>query len=299
MSQSPASRRGGPSWVWWAFSLSCDLGAVALLANHRPFAALVVFLVPLPWVLPQFLIPSTTGFGPVTTRFATDRREVWLTIDDGPDPATTPQILALLEAHRARTTFFLIGTKVSRHPELVAAILRNGHTVGNHTDSHPCPTFWCASPRRLAAEIDRCAAALLKAGATPTPWFRPPVGIKNPFLHRQLAARGLDLILWSARGFDRVSRPAAALARIVRDVKPGAIILVHESGKPGSPRLTLLTQLLDRLEKEGYACVVPSAESLHNGSSGRFDTPKAPSEVEGQPNAGLRFRPRIDTNLHE
>ena len=257
--------RIGPSWGWWTFFLVFNLGALVLLASHCFLAALVAFLVPVPWVLPQFIVPSADGFGPVMTHFATDRREVWLTIDDGPDPITTPQVLALLETHRTRATFFLIGRKVSRHPELVAEIVRRGHTVGNHTDSHPCTSFWFAWPRRLAVEIDRCADALRRAGVTPMPCFRPPVGIKNPFLHRQLAARGLDLILWSARGYDSVSRPEAALRRITRDLQPGAIILVHEAGRPGPSRLPLLTRLLDRLARDGYACVVPPAGSLRSG----------------------------------
>ncbi|HZL46077.1 MAG TPA: polysaccharide deacetylase family protein [Opitutaceae bacterium] len=255
----------GSPWVWWVAVLLFDLGALVLLASHRPFAALVIFVVPMPWLLPPLVVPSAVGFGPVVTHFSTGRREVWLTIDDGPDPVTTPPVLALLDAHRARATFFLIGAKAARHPELVAEILHRGHAVGNHTERHPCLSFWFASPRRAAAEIDLCTEALRRAGAGTPRWFRPPVGIKNPFLHRLLVVRGLDLVMWSARGYDCVRRPAAALARITRDLRPGAIILVHETSRAGSPRLVLLTQLLDRLAQEGYACVIPPAESLHSG----------------------------------
>lgn len=253
--------------MWWGAVLLFDLGALALLVDHRPLAALVVFLVPMPCLLPPLVVPSSAGFGPVVTRFSTERREVWLTIDDGPDPVTTPPVLALLDDYQARATFFLIGAKVARHPALVAEILRRGHTVGNHTDQHPCFSFWCASPQRVANEIDRCNEALRRAGAGPQRWFRPPVGIKSPFLHRQLAARGLDLIMWSARGYDSVRSPAAALAKITRELKPGAIILVHETSRAGASHLALLTQLLDQLAQGGYTCVIPPAGNLRSGRS--------------------------------
>src|SRR4051812_6759239 len=125
-------------WLFFAFKSA----SIGLLLFHHPLAALTAFVIPDPWFLSQFLIPTTRGLGPVVTRFTTTRREVWLTIDDGPDPATTPKVLALLAAHRARATFFVIGEKVSRHPELVVEILRQGHSIGNHSHRHASPTFW-------------------------------------------------------------------------------------------------------------------------------------------------------------
>ena len=93
----PAPVHSRLPWVWWGAVLLFDLGALALLVDHRPLAALVVFLVPMPCLLPPLVVPSSAGFGPVVTRFSTERREVWLTIDDGPDPVTTPPVLALLD----------------------------------------------------------------------------------------------------------------------------------------------------------------------------------------------------------
>jgi peptidoglycan/xylan/chitin deacetylase (PgdA/CDA1 family) len=234
-----------------------------LLWSGHYFWAIPVFFLPAPWYAFQILKPSARGFGPVVTRFAAKEREVWLTIDDGPDPESTPQVLALLDDHGARATFFLIGEKVRRHPELVAEILRRGNTIGNHTHTHPCSWFWFASARKTAAEIDTCAAALRDAGASGIQYFRSPVGLKNHALHRLLAQRGLDLVLWSARGFDTTChRPAKVIARISVDLQPGAILLIHENASNAGRQTELFSQLFAHLKNEHYACVIPPSEAL-------------------------------------
>jgi peptidoglycan/xylan/chitin deacetylase (PgdA/CDA1 family) len=95
-------------------------------------------------------------FGPVVTRFRTRQKAVWLTIDDGPHPEDTPQLLELLKKHDAHATFFVIGRHVQKYPELARAILRGGHTLGNHTQTHPVLFFWSFLETRLAREMDQC-----------------------------------------------------------------------------------------------------------------------------------------------
>jgi peptidoglycan/xylan/chitin deacetylase (PgdA/CDA1 family) len=135
--------------------------------------------------------------------------------------------------------------------------------LGNHTHTHPLASYWIAGAARTGREIDACTAALRSAGAAPPFHFRPPAGQKSFFLHRELARRGLDLVLWSARGYDtQVRDPAHAVQRIQKNITPGAIILLHESGRPGSPRLEVLARLLAHLTADGYAAVVPGSEQL-------------------------------------
>jgi len=248
---------------WIPVVVSFKACAIALAAAHHVGAALAMFFAPDPWILLQFILPGAQAFGPAATTFATNRREVWLTIDDGPDPASTPRVLELLRRHGARATFFLIGQQVERHPELARRIASEGHTIGNHTQTHPASSFWRATPRVISAEIDRCVAALLLADAPFERLFRPPVGIRNPFLDSQLRARGMQLVLWNARGFDGGRRaPAAALATISRGIRPGGILVAHEGGIRAEERLEFVELLLGHLASEGYACVLPGRGAL-------------------------------------
>ena len=214
-----------------------------------------------PFVLYALFVPSAQGFFRVVTRFPTERKEIWLTIDDGPDPDDTPRILALLEAQGARATFLLIGERVARHPDLVKELVRRGHQVGCHTHTHPVGTFWCASPGRVGREIDDCLTALQACGA-PVRWFRAPVGIKNIFLGHALAARGLGCLGWSVRGRDGLDRdPIRVARRVLRRLRPGDIVLMHE-GPDVDPavRVTALARILAGLAERGFACVLPEVK---------------------------------------
>ena len=197
------------------------------------------------------LVPNCKWLGPVITSFEKDKKEVWLTIDDGPDPTDTPMILDLLDRNAASATFFLIGEKAAAHPELVAEILRRGHSIGNHTQTHPAFTFWRLGPVQTRYEIELCQATL---GARPV-LFRAPAGMRNLFVHPVLNALGLKLVGWTARGFDgRETNAAKVVARIQRHLRPGAIILVHESF-PVTKHV--FPELMKHLKKEGYTCILP------------------------------------------
>ena len=251
-------------WLALAVSATAKIFLFTLgLAQIHPAMAALLFFGPDLWMLAGLLVPNVGSLIPTATRFATDQREVWLTIDDGPEPATTVPMLDLLDRHGAKATFFAIGDKASAHPELVAEICRRGHTLGNHTQTHPLAAFWLSGPRRTAREVDACDAALQRAGAAASPWFRAPAGIKTLFLRGVLADRGQVLVGWSARGFETFSgSPAAPLRRLKRNIRPGAILLVHESATHGAARMALLTALLDHLSATGYRCVLPGRGAL-------------------------------------
>ncbi len=200
------------------------------------------------------LRPNVQWLGPVITHFHTANREVWLTIDDGPTD-DTPAILELLAAHGVKATFFVKGVLADARPDLIAAIEKEGHGVGNHSHTHPSASFWCLPPADIAAQIDRCNAVL---GAVR--YFRAPVGMKNPAVHPALLRRGMRLIGWSIRGFDTVTNDAQRVAaRIIPHVEPGAIIVMHQ-GRPHS--VACISRVVDELLQAGYACVIPSDERL-------------------------------------
>jgi len=241
-----------------AISLACKAIAVLLWFLGYRWVAVVFFFGPDFFLLYALFVPSAQGLGPVITRFQTDRKEVWLTIDDGPDEQDTPRILDLIDRYGAKATFFVIGERAARHPDLVAEIKRRGNEVAHHTQTHPVALFWCASRFRVRRELDDALKVLAGAGIRPR-WFRSPVGIKNIHLSEALKERQLAAVAWSVRGCDTVCRdPERVKARIMRGVKPGAILLVHE-GAGVSPRVRIraIEGVLSALKASGYACVLP------------------------------------------
>jgi peptidoglycan-N-acetylglucosamine deacetylase len=211
------------------------------------------------------VVPSLQGFGPVATKYCTRAKTAWLTIDDGPDPDTTPHVIALLEKYGARATFFLIGAKAAKYPALTRMIFDAGHTIGNHTQNHPQFSFWRLGPKALAREIDAFEGTITSLGIAPSLWFRAPTGMKNPFLHPILAARGLRLVGWSARAYDtRIDDSAKIVQRIKRSVVSGTIILLHEGPHPEAC-LPALELLLAELTAERFQLVLPEPKELLAG----------------------------------
>jgi len=241
--------------------MGTKLAAAALFWTGHRWAAIPVYFSFDPWFLWQILIPTASGFGPIATRFRTLQREVWLTIDDGPDPLTTPRVLTLLDEYKARATFFVIGENVRRHPELAAEIARRGHTLANHTQTHPAASFWAAGPARIRREIDACNAALEAAGLPAASYFRAPVGIKTVFIHPVLARRGMDFIAWSARGYDSIVDKATATRWILQHLQPGAIVLLHE-GRSDLSRIAVLEGVLKGISEAGFSTTIPERASL-------------------------------------
>jgi peptidoglycan/xylan/chitin deacetylase (PgdA/CDA1 family) len=237
------------------------LGPVGLLLlwPHSRIAAVGVLALSQALVIYPTLRPNVQWLGPVVTHFASDANEVWLTVDDGPTD-DTPAVLDLFDAHDVKATFFVKGVLAEQQPELMRAIVARGHTVANHSHTHPAGSFWCALPGRVAAEVDACNRALAGVTGSASRWFRAPVGIKNPAVHPALARRGMRLIGWTARGFDAVVQdPEQVLARVLPDLRPGAIILLHQ-GRAHS--LRVLERVIAAIEERGYRFVVPDDERL-------------------------------------
>lgn len=223
-------------------------------AHDLALAATTLFLAPT-------LIRNCPWYGDVVTRFRTSKKEIWLTIDDGPDPHDTPEILEVLRRHQARATFFVIGRKVMKYPSLARAIIEAGHDLQNHTYSHPACCFWSASPRDAEKEICLGSAAIHTVTRTKPSLFRAPAGLANPFVHAAAEKAGLTVIGWSASGNDGIPHdPDIVLSHIMRRLRPGTIILLHEGPvagmRPGT-RAQTLDRLLSQLHLRGYRTVRP------------------------------------------
>jgi len=181
---------------------------------------------------------------------------VALTFDDGPSADVTPRVLAILREKNVRATFFLVGSQVDRHPALARGVCTEGHTVGNHTYSHPS-LFCFLTPRRLRDEIGRAQQVISRTTGVRPAYFRSPVGLRHPLLEPALEQASLTFVLWALRTYDtRALKPDALRRRILDKVQPGSIILLHDRSGPGSEAmLATLPGVIDRLRARGYRFV--------------------------------------------
>lgn len=177
------------------------------------------------------LWPRSHWLGPNWTRLplaAVARREIALTIDDGPDPVVTPLVLDLLDRYAVQATFFCIGEKAARYPDLCRDIVRRGHAVENHSQRHR-HYFSLLGPRGIARELQAAQDTLSSITGQRPLFFRAPAGLRNPFLDPVLSRLGLRLASWSARGFDtRISDPARVQGKLLSGLQAGAILLLHD-----------------------------------------------------------------------
>lgn len=268
-STSHLTRTSGPlRWhapVLVKASVACHATAVvAVLADPLlwPWAAGAVAL--------DHALLTTAGLWPRSTwlganlrrlpEAAAARREVVLTLDDGPDPQITPAVLDLLDRFGAKATFFCIAKQAARHPALCREIMARGHSVQNHSHRHS-HTFSLLGPRAFVREIGRAQDTLAQITGFRPAFFRAPAGLRNLFLAPALHAQGLQLVSWTRRGFDTARRdPAAVLQRLTRGLAAGDILLLHDRGSAIAPSgrpvvLEVLPALLDRLNETNLKAV--------------------------------------------
>lgn len=184
------------------------------------------------------LLPRSTLLGPNITRLsvaAMARREVALTIDDGPDPELTPQVLDQLDAVGVKASFFCIGWRARQHPALCREIVARGHRVENHGDSHSS-AFSLFGPGRMLADVAAAQATLSDITGQMPLFFRPTAGLRNPFLDPVLVQLDLRLASWTRRAYDtREGRSQVVLQRLTRGLGPGDILLMHDGHAARTP----------------------------------------------------------------
>lgn len=223
---------------WWPWTLG------AVIANQLQLTGLGLW-------------PRSRALGSNWTRLpaaAAARGEVAITIDDGPDPEVTPQVLAILAEQRVRATFFCIGERAVRFSACVRACAEAGHAVENHSYAHR-HNFSLLGPVRLRRDIARAQQVLGEASGTAPRFFRAPAGLRNPWLDPVLQRQGLQLASWTRRGFDTLSGDAAIiLGRLTRNLAAGDILLLHDGhaarGGSGTPVvLEVLPRLIEAIEE--------------------------------------------------
>jgi peptidoglycan-N-acetylglucosamine deacetylase len=174
---------------------------------------------------------------------------VRLTFDDGPVRTNTPGVLNVLSSYRVKATFFVIGQRARRYPGLVKREYREGHSVQNHTYTHPDLTT--LGPVEIRREL-RATNRAIKAAGVPRPnRFRPPKGVTNARVRSAGASLGLIQTLWSVDPRDWADPPASVICRrVVSNVRPGSIVLLHDGS--GTNTAEALPCIIKRLRAQGY-----------------------------------------------
>jgi peptidoglycan-N-acetylglucosamine deacetylase len=198
--------------------LAGDLSGIAVMAGGLLGASAA-----LSWAA---VAPSAQLFGS-TIRHTGDRRTMALTFDDGPNPSVTPVLLDLLGRRNVRATFFVMGKHVRAFSELTKELAERGHTVGNHTETHPALTF--KSAKGIADELKRCDDAIHAATGAKPIWMRPPFGFRGPQLGSVVRQwGGAGVVMWSASAQDWRPQPAEPVIRRLRRATGGDIVLLHD-----------------------------------------------------------------------
>jgi peptidoglycan/xylan/chitin deacetylase (PgdA/CDA1 family) len=254
--QDGVSRRWSPSPLLYASAAVHLSAAAAALARPRVW----------PWALGALvanhvglaaagLWPRSQLLGPNWTRLPAQHgvaAGVAITIDDGPDPDVTPQVLSQLAAHHAHATFFCVGVHVERYADLAREIVSRGHAIENHSQRHR-HNFSLLGPQGMSAEISRAQDSILRVTGSRPRFFRAPAGLRNPFLDPVLTRLQLHLASWTRRGFDTVNANADAVyRRLANPLQDGDILLLHDGNaarsRGGKPViLEVLPRLLDAL----------------------------------------------------
>ena len=174
-----------------------------------------------------------------------ERKVLYLTFDDGPNPVVTEKILELLEEYDAKATFFCIGKNIEHHPELFKLVKSKGHHIGSHTYSHI--NGWESNCFDFLTDYQKGRDL---AGSN---LFRPPYGriLLNPL---QTIQKQDKVIMWDilSKDYDASLTPETVLNNVLRNIKPGAIIVFHDSEKAKKNVLAVLPQLLQYLKQQGY-----------------------------------------------
>jgi peptidoglycan/xylan/chitin deacetylase (PgdA/CDA1 family) len=154
--------------------------------------------------------PRSLLFGPAVSR-TNSVRKLAITFDDGPNPEVTPRLLEVLQRYEARASFFVVGRFARECAGLLKEIKDRGHLIGNHTETH-ANLFWSTSAQ-IHGEIQGCNEAISEATNDKTRWFRPPWGMRNPWVISTAAAEGLRTVLWSNLPGDWRPKPVTWLEK--------------------------------------------------------------------------------------
>ena len=188
----------------------------------------------------QALFPS------LVWRKETLDKEIWLTFDDGPTPEVTPWILSVLKKENVKATFFLVGQQIEEFPELVGAIIKDGHTIANHSYSHK--NGWLTNKEKYLEDIENCQALMPN-----NKLFRPPYG-KVTKVQIAVLKEKYKIILWDVLSYDFKQNTSSKRVQenIIQNTTSGSIILMHNNLMSFKNLQQILEKTIQQLKAKGY-----------------------------------------------
>lgn len=197
--------------------------------------------------------------GDIVWEVPTQNKVIAFTFDDGPDDDSTANILDLLKQYDAKATFFVVGNRVEKYPEIVQRELKEGHEVGNHSFSHP--SFVRIGSNFMVTELNKTQEAIHTATGHKSTLFRPPGGSYNESIVQHCKKSGLLMILWSWHqdtldwkkpGVDKI------VNKVLKNAHNGDIVLMHDFVSGSTQTYEALKIILPELKKRGYSFVTIS-----------------------------------------
>jgi peptidoglycan-N-acetylglucosamine deacetylase len=219
------------------------------------------------WAGFQTMWPTSQVYGRTFIGLGRGSRQLALTYDDGPNDPYTWQLLEVLERHRVKATFFLLGRFVQRKPEIARALVDAGHAIGSHTWDHPNLIF--ASAPEVRRQLQQTQQAIFDATGVKAKIFRPPFGGRRPVTLRIARELGLEPVMWNVTCYDwKASSADEIVVRAERQIRGGDVILLHDGeyhriGEDRSRSVAATDRIISQYRTKGYEfATVPEMMAL-------------------------------------
>jgi peptidoglycan/xylan/chitin deacetylase (PgdA/CDA1 family) len=206
------------------------------------------------WIKTNFLIKKI--FSNYIWDMPNTENKIYLTFDDGPTPEVTEWVLDQLDKHQAKATFFCIGKNIEAYPSIFDKTIKKGHSIGNHTFNHL--NGWKTAANTYQENINSCEEIISKKefgiANLNSKIFRPPYGKIKPQQTTKLKKAGYKIIMWDvlSADFDTSITPEKCLDNVISNIKPGSIIVFHDSVKAFKNLEYALPKTLEMINKKGF-----------------------------------------------
>ncbi|WP_405777935.1 polysaccharide deacetylase family protein [Streptomyces sp. NBC_00859] len=253
--------RHGGGRGWYGKVLGAGLGVTMLAAGASVWTAQAGSAV---GPSPRATAPATPGSGvkpvAVTIAHASDAgaRGVNITVDDGPDPVWTPQVLDLLREYGVKATFCMVGTQAQAHPDLVKKVVAAGHRLCDHTVSHNTGMDKASRTYQSHQILDAERMITKASGGVRPMYYRAPGGAFTPYSRKLAASRGMRPLGWNVDSKD-FERPGtdAIVATVEKELPNGPTLLFHDAGGDRTQTVDALRRILPRLKEQGRSFGFP------------------------------------------